>query len=250
MSLDKPPREAQEEVAPFSPCIYFVTQSHLYVAVFRWQDVRDETGEVRERSQWRVEFIAPLLEMPMIGDHIFHMIDNVTSEGRDAIWIPQIYDAVHLGAPSRARPLGGDLDVHKIVLIRPSHTPRDIAVLMETYGALWFEQASNLHWFHQPPPPPPSVEVQVNEQGEQLYDLSVVESAFNPLSLGGLFVRLTYTQVVQKARSLVEGSRPDDMILRYFEEEATLQWMNAVYTDVGPIPEFDYQPHEQGLSLN
>lgn len=236
MSVDKHAREAREGVEPFSPCVYFVTQDHLYTAVFRWQDVRDETGEVRERSQWRVEFIAPLLELPLNGEHIFHMIDNVSSEGRDAIWIPQAYDAVHLGSPSRARPLGDDLDIHTIVLIRPSHTPRAIEELMKSYGALWFEQASHLHWFNQQSPPPQSsTEVQVTERGEPLYDLYVVTSTFNPLSLSDLFVRLPYAQAVQKARSLIDGERPDDMVLRYFDEGASLQWMNAVYTDVGPI---------------
>lgn len=113
--------------------------------------------------------------------------------------------------------------------MRPSHTTRAIAELLENYGELWYVIALNQQWFEKAlPPPMPSAEIQRDKQGIMVYDVF----ARGHYSRMTLEIRLSYEDALNAGKALAVEEK--GILLSYDETQDALHWIRPEQDATGP----------------
>jgi hypothetical protein len=205
--------------------LYFSTGSNLYELLYQRTQTGYREQRILDQPLYHVEFLSPLRELPFTGDTWFKVVRDINEGGRGTYLhlSPTYATREALGNFSRVTHALEPMDVHCIVLIRPSHTTSEIAQLREeAYHGLWHISALNCQWFEGgPPPPEPSSEIQRDPQGLILYDVFALGAhSLSPRTLG---VRLLL-EVAQKLGEQV-AAKEDGILLLNHDPEDTLEWL-------------------------
>jgi hypothetical protein len=230
-----PPEGPKEEVLASSfPRFYFSTDHHLYALVYK----RTQRGYLDtpfiKTPLYQLDFLAPLLEMPFIGDSWQRILEDLGEEDEPAtlVHLSPHYGS-RLGHFTLTRPNARPLDVDCLVLVRPSHTTEEIAQLLARDGDLWHVKASDAHETGEGPPPPrPSPQSLYGQERALLYDVFARGRFLAALSTQ---VRLPLRDALQAGETLAVEEH--GMLFRYAEPEDTLEWLNPRPTLEARLPE-------------
>lgn len=204
------------------PRVYFSTGSHLYELVYQRRPVGNLENPFVEVEIYTLDFLSTLRELPFVGDNWFQVIEALSDEEeRAALLHLSPHYGSNLGHFSRKTPDARPLDMNCVVLLRPSHTTLQIAQLIEQDGDLWYQTALYKHEHEQEAPPPePSASIECDQMGSPLFDVFA-----RGRLLGSLVshVRRPFDDALSLGIEIVR--REGGILLRYDEQEDTLQWI-------------------------
>jgi hypothetical protein len=224
---------AEEVLASSFPRLYFSTDHHLYALVYQRTRVGYLDTPFIKTPLFRLDFLAPLLEMPFTGGCWQRVIADLTEEDERATLLHLSAYGSRLGHFTISRPNARPIDMNCIVLLRPSHTTEEIAQLLSRDGELWYVKASDAYEHGEgPPPPEPSPHSEYDQSQALLYDV-FARGRF--LAVLNTRVRLPLEEALQHGQALAVAE--PGILLRYFEPEDTLEWLNPQPTVEAKSPE-------------
>ena len=230
-----PPEGPKEEVLASSfPRFYFSTDHHLYALVYRDTQRGYLDTPFIKTPLYQLDFLAPLLEMPVTCDSWQRILEDLGEEDEPAMLVHlSPHYGSRLGHFTLSRPNTRPLDVDCLVLVRPSHTTEEIAQLLARDGDLWHVKASDAYERGEgPPPPQASPHCLYGQKQALLYDVFARGRFLAALSTQ---VRLPLRDALQAGETL--AVQEHGMLFRSTESEDILEWLNPRPTLEARLPE-------------
>jgi hypothetical protein len=208
--------------------LYFSTHQHIYALPYDKQASDEQESEPSESTAQPTVFARPLTELPFTGATWSSLYDQAVDDGIQPplLYVRRQYDPYTLGEIAASFDRNTRLPLNRVILIRPSHTTPQIAACIESDGPGWYSSAILRMQTQQESFPLPSLEPERDDQQRMLYDVfltsAMYEERLQPL------VRLSYEHALREGRAILQ--REGGLLIRYDEDQDTLEWLNATYT--------------------